>query len=559
MPNSIASVVLLAVISASLLKAAEPTVEKPAPAKPNIVVILADDMGFSDCGCYGGEIQTPNIDKLAADGLRFTQFYNTARCWPSRASLLTGYYAQEVRRDGLPGMGGGVNGIRPTWARLLPAYLKPLGYRTYHSGKWHVDGPVLAGGFDHSYALYDYDRNFYPKQHTLDDRPLPPVKPGSGYYTTTAIAQHAIDMLGEHEQKFAKQPFFLYLAFTVPHFPLQAPADDIAEYKNRYAAGWDALRLERHARMLKLGIVNCALSKLDPQIWPSWNFSLKKLHDDIGPAEIGRAVPWDTLTAEQKQFQPIKMAIHAAMVHRMDTEIGRVVEQLKAMHALDDTLILFLSDNGASAEQFIRGDGHDRTAPPGSGKTFLSLGPAWSSAANTPFRLHKSWVHEGGITTPLVVHWPNGIAARGELRRNPAHLIDLAPTILELAGGKWPATFGGKPVPTPPGKSLVPVFTKDGTVSHDYFWWYHEGNRALRVGDWKIVTDHNNPWELYDLSTDRCESNNLAAEKPEKVRELERIWTKHTEEFRAIAQRDQPPPPRKKTKVALNAADEEVD
>lgn len=543
------------VLNAAALKADE-SAAPPREPRPNFVILLADDMGFSDCGCYGGEIKTPNVDKLAAGGLRFTQFYNTARCWPSRASLLTGYYAQEVHRDALPGLDGGANGKRPAWARLLPAYLKALGYRTYHSGKWHVDGPVLAGGFDHSYALYDYDRNFYPKQTTLDDRPLPPVVPGSGYYTTTAIAQHAIDMLADHRRNFADRPFFLYLCFTVPHFPLQAPPEDIAEYADRYVAGWDALRRERYDRMLKLGIVNCSLSKLDPEDWPSWNLSLKQLHTEIGPGEVGRAVPWDTLTEVQKKFQPIKMAIHAAMVHRMDTEIGRVVDQLEAMHAIDNTVILFLSDNGASAEQIIRGDRHDRSAPPGSGRTFLSIGPAWSSASNTPFRLHKSWVHEGGITTPLVVHWPRGIAARGELRHNPGHLIDLAPTILELAGGKWPTVFAGKPMPTPPGKSLVPVFTKDGSVTHDYFWWFHDGNRALRVGDWKIVTDHKNPWELYDLSVDRSESNNLAARQPDKVRELDRIWTAHTEEFRAIASQDLPPkPPRKKPALAEDEPD----
>ncbi len=242
----------------------------------------------------------------------------------------------------------------------------------------------------------------------------------------------------------------------------------------------------------------------------------------------------------------------------MDTEIGRVVDQLKAMHALDNTLILFLSDNGASAEQIIRGDGHDRNAPPGSGPTFLSIGPAWSSASNTPFRLHKSWVHEGGITTPLVVHWPAGIPARGELRHNPGHLIDLAPTILELAGGHWPTTFAGKPLPAPPGKSLVPVFTRDGSVAHDYFWWYHDGNRALRVGNWKIVTDHDNPWELYDLAVDRCESNNLAKKLPERVRQLEMIWTARLEEFRAIALRDMPPK-KKRTKAKLADEQEPAD
>ncbi len=268
-------------------QAAEPTAAKSP--RPNVVIFLADDMGYSDCGCYGGEIATPNIDRLAAGGLRFTQFYNTARCWPSRAALLTGYYAQEVRRDSLPGVpGAGGNGVRPAWARLLPAYLKELGYRTYHSGKWHVDGPVLAGGFDHSYALYDYDRNFYPRQQSLDDHRLPPVKPGTGFYTTTAIAQHAIDILAEHQREFAGKPFFLYCCFTVPHFPLQAPPEDIALYKNRYIAGWDALRAERHDRMLKMGIVNCPLSKLDPEDWPRWNLSLRQLQQKIGPEEVGR-------------------------------------------------------------------------------------------------------------------------------------------------------------------------------------------------------------------------------------------------------------------------------
>lgn len=511
-----------------------------APSKPNFVLIVADDMGFSDAGCYGGEIQTPNLDLLARGGLRFTQFYNTARCWPSRAAALTGYYAQQVRRDALPGLGGGANGKRPAWARLLPELLRRLGYRSYHSGKWHVDGPVLAGGFDRSYSLNDHDRPFNPRSHTLDDQPLPPVKPDSGYYSTTAIAQHARDFLAEHQTKHRDQPFFLYLAFTCPHFPLHALPQDIALYRDRYQTGWDVLRRERYERMTRMGLVKCGLPKMDPDVWPSWNLSEQKLREQIGLVEVGRAVPWDTLTREQKEFQPVKMAIHAAMIHRMDIEIGRVLDQLKVMDAFANTVVLFLSDNGASAEQIIRGDLHDPTAPPGSAKTYLSIGPGWSSAANTPFRLHKSWVHEGGITTPLIVHWPRGISARGELRENPGHVIDLAPTILELAGGHWPKTYAGKPVPPPPGRSLVPVFSKDRTAPHDCFWWYHDGNRAIRVGDWKLVADHKSPWELYDLRTDRSEMHSLAAEHPEKVQELEQKWTRRMEEFSALAKPDLP-------------------
>jgi arylsulfatase A-like enzyme len=508
---------------------------------PNIVLILADDMGFSDAGCYGGEIQTPNLDGLARGGLRFTQFYNTARCWPSRASILTGYYAQQVRRDELPGLNGGAVGRRPAWARLLPELLHPLGYRSYHSGKWHVDGKVLSGGFDRSYSLEDHDRHFNPTQHTLDDRPLPAVKPGSGYYTTTAIAQHAIEMLAEHQSAHRQEPFFLYLAFTCPHFPLHAPPEDIAVYRDRYRAGWDELRRERYERMTRMGIVDCSLSPLDPQTIPAWNFKEAELRRQIGPGEVGHAVAWSDLGDEQRQFQPIKMAIHAAMIHRMDIEIGRVLQQLKAMGAFENTVVFFLSDNGASAEQIIRGDRHDPSATPGSAKSYLSIGPGWSSAANTPLRLHKSWVHEGGISTPLVVHWPRGIAARGQLRHNPGHLIDLAPTILELAGGRWPTTLAGKPVPPPPGKSLVPVFANDGSVAHDYFWWYHIGNRAICVGDWKLVAANQSPWELFDLRSDRSETKNLAAEYPEKVKELAEAWTGHMQEFRALAQQDLPP------------------
>ena len=509
-----------------------------APSKPNILLILADDMGFSDAGCYGGEIQTPNLDRLAKHGLRFTQFYNTARCWPSRAAILTGYYAQAVRRDDLAGVNGGGEGVRPRWARLLPEYLKPLGYRSYHSGKWHIDGPRLAGGFDRSYSVEDHNRYFAPQHQFEDDVKLPPVKPGDNFYTTTSIADHAIKYLKEHAANQAGQPFFQYLAFTSPHFPLQAPPQDIAVYRNRYSIGWDSIRRERYDRMKSMGLIDCALSSLDPEVWPRWNLTADKLREQFGAGEVGGAIPWVDLTTEQREFQAVKMSIHAAMIHRMDLEIGRVLAQLTAMNADENTLVMFLSDNGASAEQIVRGDGHDRTAPPGSGATFLSLGPGWSSAANTPLRLHKSWVHEGGISTPLIVHWPAGLRASGELRNNPGHVIDLAPTILEVAGGRWPETFEGAAVPRPPGKSLLPVFTQDGSLRHDHLWWSHDGNRAIRAGDWKLVADHQKPWELYDLRADRAETRNLAPDFPDRVKELEKAWAQYEEECRALALSD---------------------
>ena len=509
--------------------------EMPVPNKrPNVLLIVADDMGYSDLGCYGGEIKTPHLDGLAKDGIRFTQFYNTARCWPSRAGILTGYYAQEVRRDTVPGVKSGAQGVRPSWARLLPEMLRPLGYRCYHSGKWHVDGMPLQNGFDRSYSLNDHDRHFYPRQHTEDDKPLPPVEPGSGYYSTTAIAEHAIKCLKDHASNHASQPFFEYLAFTSPHFPLQAPPEDIARYRHRYDSGWDALRDERWGRMRKMHLGGSALSHTERDLGPPYAFpeDIKKLGSD----EVNRPVPWSDLSASQRKFQVSKMEIHAAMVSRMDYEIGRVVDQIRAMDSLDNTLILFLSDNGASAEMMVRGDGHDPNAEPGSGKTFLSIGPGWSTMCNTPFRRHKTWVHEGGISTPLVVHWPKGIKARGELRTTAAHIVDLVPTILEAAGGSQFKLWEGKPVPLPPGKSLLPIFAKNRPALHDSIWWLHEDNRALRVGNWKIVAaGKQSPWELYDVTTDRSESHNLAAQKPDKVRELAGIWTKQFDEYCTVA------------------------
>jgi len=508
-----------------------------AAQRPNVLVILADDLGYSDLGCYGSEIETPNLDGLAKNGLRFTQFYNTGRCWPTRGALLTGYYAQQIRRDTVPGVASGGRGARPDWARLLPEMLRPLGYRSYHSGKWHVDGMPIETGFDHSYYLRDQGRFFNPKVHHEDDRPLPPVEPGTGYYGTIAIADHAVRCLAEHAAEHAEEPFFHYLAFTAPHFPLHALPEDIARYRERYRRDWEVVRAERWARIQEIGLVSASLSAVEREVGPPYDFPEALV--TLGPGEVNRPLPWDSLTVEQREFQSTKMAIHAAMVDRVDREIGRVLDQLRAMDALDDTLIFFLSDNGASAEIMVRDDGHDPAADPGSAATYLCLGPGWSTTSNTPFRRHKTWNHEGGISTPLVVHWPNGIAARGELRHNPGHVVDLVPTILDVAGGKRFETWNGRPVPAPPGTSLAPAFAQDGAVGHEYLWWAHEGNRAIRVGDWKLVAAGNKaPWELYDLSVDRTETHNLAAERPDQVRELKSMWEQHRDEFYELAKRD---------------------
>jgi arylsulfatase A-like enzyme len=504
------------------------------PAKGlNVLVIVADDMGYSDAGCYGGEIQTPNLDRLAANGIRFTQCYSTGRCWPSRTSLLTGYYPQQVRMDP-------PQGRLPAWARVVPHYLKPLGYRCYHSGKWHLMGapkPVADGGFDHSYVLHDHDRYFAPKNHQLDDRPLPPVAEGSGFYVTTAIANYAIDFLKGHATDHRDEPFYCYLAFTSPHFPLHALQEDIARYKEQYRAGWDTIRQRRWKRMHEMGLIDCDLPPLEPDVIPDWNLPKDKLREMIGPGEVDRAVAWKNLTEEQQNFQATKMAIHAAMIDRMDREIGRVFDQVKAMGAADNTVIFFVSDNGASAEQIIRGDNHDPTVAPGSGRSYLCLGPGWSSAANTPFRLHKSWVHEGGISSPLIVHWPAGIAARGELRHDPCHFIDLLPTVLSLAGGSgFPPQWNGQAAPPLPGTSLTPAFVTDGAIAHEFLYFHHLTNRAIRVGDWKLVAKGDNgPWELYDIRTDRCELKNLAGQHPDKVAQMSRLWQRCEDQFRQQA------------------------
>lgn len=500
--------------------------------RPNILVILADDLGYSDVGCYGGEIETPNLDALARDGLQFTQFYNTGRCWPTRAALLTGYYAQQVRRDAIEGVKSGGQGKRPEWGPLLSARLSALGYRSYHSGKWHIDGMPIEEGFDRSYYVGDQQRFFSPQTHFLDDQRLPPVERGSGYYATIAIADHAIQCLSDHAAEYPDQPFFQYLAFTAPHFPLHALQEDIDRYRDRYRRDWEQVREERWQRVRERGLVEGDLSAVERHIGPPYHFpeALEKL----GPGEVNRPLPWSDLTEEQREFQSTKMAIHAAMIDRMDREIGRVLDQLRKMNAMEDTLIMFLSDNGASAEIMIRADGHDPEAAPGSAASHLCLGPGWSTASNTPFRRHKTWVHEGGIATPMIVHWPSGIEGRGALRHTPGHVVDLVPTVMELAGQV--AGDDGEPCedencPPLAGRSLLPVFQQDEGLSRDGLWWLHEGNRAIRMGDWKLVAAKDHPWELYNLRNDRAETHDLAGSHPDMLQQLERQWTERYEEY----------------------------
>ncbi|MCF7855757.1 MAG: arylsulfatase [Candidatus Pacebacteria bacterium] len=497
--------------------------------KTNLVMIVADDMGFSDAGCYGGEISTPNLDALGRNGVRFTQHYSAGRCWPSRACILTGQYYQQVPNH--PD-----KGPLPDWGRTIPHYLKPLGYRCYHTGKWHVNQvPTIIrhGGFDRSYYIRDYDRNFAVRNHQLDDRPLPPADQESGYYSSTAIAQYGLDFLDEHERQHEDDPFFLYVGFIAPHFPLHAPREDIDVYRGRYDEGWDRLREERMRRLYTEGILSCELSPRQPDVKPEWNVTPEQLEELIGPGEAPYACAWDDLTAEQKRFQARKMEVHAAMIHRMDREIGRLIDKLKAMGEYENTVIMFVSDNGASAEQIIRGDGHDKSAVPGTEESYLCLGPGWSTNCNTPFRYHKSWVHEGGVASPLIVHWPAGISTPGELRKTPGHFVDLLPTMLEIAGTEAMPDWRGADTPPLAGVSLAPAFNGDRDIPRDFIFFSHIGHRAIRVDDWKLVSVKDGPWELYNLETDRSELHDLAAQHPEKVAELEALWQKTAMEYQA--------------------------
>lgn len=491
-----------------------------APSRPNIVIILADDLGFSDVGCYGSEIATPNIDRLAAGGVRFTQFYNAARCCPTRAALLTGLYPHQTGVGhmlgdwNLPGYDGGLNERCATVAELLQA----AGYRTYHVGKWHVGGVggkdqrnhPLNRGFDNARGNAG-GGGFFRPQGVYFERES--VKWNPENYITDVFSDWAVDLIEQHGREHADQPFFLHLCYTSPHFPLQAKPDDIARHRGHYREGWDSLRQARFARQQTLGLfesANCRLSPRDP---------------------IAQA--WDEVAEADRDEWDLRMAVHAAMVDCMDQGIGRVLNAVSRIGATENTLVVFLSDNGASAEFLDTwpnpARGHKPGSVTGTMESHRCLEIGWANAANTPFRENKMWVHEGGISTPCIVSWPKGIAARNALLPNVGHIIDLMPTCLELAGAQYPQSFNGRDLLPPEGRSLVPVLTgraaKDDHAPRTLAW-EHEGNRAIRDGDLKLVASFRGPWELYDLSTDRSETRNLAADRPDDVARLSAAWQK---------------------------------
>ena len=489
--------------------------------RPNIILIMADDMGYSDIGCYGGEIATPNIDALASSGIRMTQFYNTSRSCPTRASLMTGLYqhqagigwmsedptneARDPKDWDIPEYRGALNRNCVTIAEVL----QQTGYHTYMAGKWHLgmhgsEKWPLQRGFEHFYGILagacSYLRPDGGRRLTLDNTKLP--APESPYYTTDAFTDYAIQFI---DQQTDDAPFFLYLAYNAPHWPLQAKDTDIEKFYKMYRdSGWDVIRNNRKKRMVELGIVA----------------------DQSGFAEWENR-PWIRLSEEERDMTAYRMAVYAAQVHAMDYNIGRLVDYLKKTGKYDNSLIVFLSDNGACAEphnELGGGRQEDINNPAVSGHP--SYGKAWAQVSNTPFRKYKQRAYEGGISTPLIVTWHDGLDRyAGTWCHTPAYLPDIMPTFINLAHASYPKMFNGNTITPLVGTDMLPALTGRKSSLHDYMYWEHQGNRAVRWKNWKAVWDQDaRKWELYDIATDRVERNDMAERQPKVLRRLVDKW-----------------------------------
>ncbi|MBN2093394.1 arylsulfatase [candidate division KSB1 bacterium] len=493
-------------------------------SRPNIVLMMVDDMGYSDLGCYGSEIHTPNIDQLANEGLKFSQFYNAARCCPTRASLLTGLYPHQA------GMGGMVKSPQNSTAGAYQGYLndqcvtiaevlKTAGYRTLMSGKWHVGESrphwPTDRGFDRYFGLISGAANYFDisktkspnvvRQMALDDQPFTPPK--EGFYMTDAITQHAVDFLDQETGN--SNPFFLYVAYTAPHWPLHALPEDIEKYRGKYREGWEVLRNRRYQKMVEMGLIN-----------PEWPLS---------PPDP-EAMPWENVP--DMELMDLKMAVYAAQIDRMDQGVGKIMNKLREMGQAENTLVLFLSDNGACHESGPLGfDNRKNGLPPGGVDSFMSYGRSWSNASNTPFRLHKHWVHEGGISTPLIAWWPGKIQQPGTITHQPGHIIDIMATCCVVAKAKYPAKIDNKPIIPLEGKSLTSVFKGKTRKLHETIYWEHLGNRAIRQGKWKLVSVNKGQWELYDLEADRTELKDLSTIYPAQLKEMIRIYEKWAQKW----------------------------
>ncbi len=530
-----------------------PSIARSSGKRPNIVLIMADDLGFSDIGCYGSEIQTPVLDKLASDGVKFSQFYNAARCCPSRASLLTGLYPHQtgvghMTRDyGKPAYTGDLNNSCVTIAEALGS----AGYQTMMTGKWHVtkqtghwDGTdrtskaqwPLQRGFEKFYGFIHGSSSYFDPVLTRDNQPFDSIP--DDIYLTDAISENAVNYISEASDN--NKPYFMYVAYNAPHWPLHALPEDIEKYKGKYSDGWDALREKRHKRQVELGLVDekWGLSPRDPEVQD-----------------------WDD--ADNKAWQERRMEVYAAMIDRLDQGIGKILDQVKASGEEDNTLIMFLSDNGGSPETVTNprkfyvpretADGrfvHRGTNPeimPGADDTFQGYGISWANASNTPFRLFKRWVHEGGIASPFIMKWPKTLKNQGGLVTGTGHIMDIMATCLDAAGVVYPQQFGAHKITPLEGKSLLPMVEGETDETHDYLCWEHEGNRAIKQGKWKLTSYYTEPrqrrvskgprtgpWELYDLTADRTELHNLADQYPEKVAELVEKFEKWSEKMEVV-------------------------
>ena len=519
--------------------------------RPNVIIVMADDMGWSDIGCYGSEIETPNLDRLAKNGLRFTQFYNTGRCCPTRASLLTGTYPHQagighmMNDTGLPGYKGDLG----TDVQTIAEVLKPAKYSTYLSGKWHVTPKVTPGssqhnwprqrGFDRFYGTIHgagsfFDPNSLTRGNTLISPYADKEYEPEVFYYTDAINDHATRFINEHK---GDDPFFLYVAHTAPHWPMHALPEDMEKYKGRYDEGWEVIRQARYQRQLEMGLID-----------PKWKLSPRD------------AEAWKD--AKNKEWEIRLMEAYAAMVDRLDQGLGKVIGALEKRKMLDNTLIMFIADNGGCAEGMGRKEGIQyKDSDPeilkpmkatdlqmdmipkrtrdgvvmkqgtevmtGGADTYHGYGKAWANVSNTPFREYKHWVHEGGISTPLVAHWPKGISAklRGKFEHQPAHLIDLMATCVDLAKADYPKEVKGQKIVPMQGVSLNPPFSGKAIKREDPIYWEHEGNRAIRIGKWKLVAKGSNgAWQLYDLKEDRSELNDLSEKHPQRAKEMADQW-----------------------------------
>ena len=476
--------------------------------RPNIIYIMADDMGYSDLGCYGGEIRTPNLDLLASKGIKIRSFYNNARCCPTRASLLTGRYPHEAGMGGMVSMAGAeikpgpYQGFIDSRFPTIAEQLKQAGYHTYMSGKWHVgERPEhwpLKRGFEHFFGLINGASGYYgvipqekgKRQIVLDDREID--APAEGFYFTDAFTDHAIGWLNNHKKKTPKEPFFLYLAYTAPHFPLHAPEEDVARYEAVYRQGWDVIRANRYKKMMALGLAD------------------ERFRLPARPADIPA---WDAVSNKEEWIR--KMAVYAAMVDRMDQNIGKLLAQLKKNRQLDNTLIVFLSDNGASDENVAGRHFNDPAVKIGQPGSYVAYDKPWANVSNTPFRKYKSFLHEGGMIASCIVAWPGRVKPEEGYRQSPAYVIDLLPTAMELAG---------IPKGDLPGSSLSFLWNGKQPEERTYFW-EHEGSRAVRKGKWKLVKDRKDKdWALYDIEKDPTESSDLSQTESFRVNELKKLY-----------------------------------